>query len=143
METKSAPVAELAGQLRLAVTRTARRLRREGGGELTASLTAALASVANHGPLTPSELARREGVQRPTATKLVAKLEAAGLVGRTGALEDGRSFVIAVTDEGRAVLAAIRARKDSYLAGRLEALPEKDRAVLARAAQLLEELLEA
>ena len=142
METKSIAVEELAGQLRLAVTRTARRLRTEAGGPLTPTLTAALATVANHGPLTPSELARRECVQRPTATKLVAKLEEQGLVVRTEAMEDGRSFVIAVSDEGNAVLTEIRARKNTFLAERLDSLPADDHAVLARAAQLLEGLLD-
>jgi DNA-binding MarR family transcriptional regulator len=142
METKSVATGELAGRLRLAVTRTARRLRHEAGGPLTPTLTAALATVANHGPLTPSELARREGVQRPTATKLVAKLEAAGLVERTDAIDDGRSCMLAATGEGRRVLADLRARKDVFLAERLEALPASDHAVLARAAQLLEGMLD-
>jgi len=133
---------ELAGELRLAVTRTARRLRLQAGGRLSPTLTAALATVANHGPLTPSELARREGVQRPTATKLVAKLEQEGYVARTEDVFDGRSFVIAMTDAGRDVLAEMRARKDVYLAERLEALPAADHAVLARAAKLLEGMLE-
>ena len=141
METKSVPTTELAGELRLAVTRTARRLRLQAGGPLSPTLTAALATVANHGPLTPSELARREGVQRPTATKLVAKLEAENYVVRAEDVHDGRSFVIAITAEGSAVLAEMRARKDVFLAERLEALAPADHAVLSRAAKLLEEML--
>ncbi len=131
----------LAGELRLAVTRTARRLRMQAGGALTPTLTAALATVARHGPLTPSELARREGVQRPTATKLVARLEDEGFIARTEDVSDGRSFVVAATEEGRAVLAEMRARKDEFLAERLDALPAADQAVLARAARLLEGML--
>lgn len=132
----------LAGELRLAVTRTARRLRLQAGGPLSPTLTAALATVANHGPLTPSELARREGVQRPTATKLVARLEAEGYVSRAEDASDRRSCVLATTEAGSAVLAGIRAAKDEYLAERLEALPAADRTTLARAAELLEEMLE-
>ena len=85
------PVSALAAHLRLAVARTARRLRQEAGGGLSPTLTAALATVERHGPLTPSELAARERVQRPTATKLVARLEADGLVARTADPTDGRS----------------------------------------------------
>ena len=84
MRTTTTP--DLAVRLRLAITRTARRLRMQAGGiELSPTLTAALATVANHGPLTPlSELARREGVQRPTATKLVERARPAeGYVVRT------------------------------------------------------------
>ena len=142
METKGASEVDvLAGELRLAVTRTARRLRREAGGPLSPTLTAALATIANHGPLKVSALAEREGFARPTATKVVAQLEEAGYVVRSNDAADGRSFQIGVSDEGERVLAAIRARKDSYLAERLEALGVGDRETLAKAARLLERVL--
>jgi DNA-binding MarR family transcriptional regulator len=135
-------VSGLAAHLRVAVARTARRLRQEAGGGLSPTLTAALATVERHGPLTPSELASRERVQRPTATKLVAKLEAGGWVARTADPTDGRSSLIAMTPDGRALLRQIRTRKDAFLAERLRALPAEDRATLERASQLLEQLLE-
>ena len=135
-------VSGLAAHLRLAVARTARRLRQEAGGGLSPTLTAALATVERHGPLTPSELAARERVQRPTATKLVARLEADALVARTADPTDGRSSLIAITPEGRDRLNEMRTRKDAYLAQRLRALPAEDRATLERAAELLERLLE-
>jgi DNA-binding MarR family transcriptional regulator len=140
METTST-VSELAAHLRLAVARTNRRLRREAGSGLSATLTAALATVERHGPLTPSELADREGVQRPTATKLIAKLEADGLVLRTADPGDRRSSLISASAAGRRLLRESRSRKDAYLARRLQALPPTDRATLARAADLLEQLL--
>src|SRR3954467_4527120 len=132
----------LAAQLRLAVARTARRLRQEADPGLSPSLTAALATIERHGPLTPSELASRERVQRPTATKLIARLEADGLVGRPPGPDDGRSSLIAISAEGRGLLKASRSRKDAFLAHRLRALPPEDRATLERAAILLERLLE-
>src|SRR2546427_12362324 len=100
--------APLAVRLRLAITRSARRLRQEAGGGLSPTLSAALATIERHGPLTPSELAARERVRRPTATKLVGKLEAAGLVSRTADPTDRRSFLIATTPEGRALLHELR-----------------------------------
>jgi DNA-binding MarR family transcriptional regulator len=132
----------LAVRLRLAITRTARRLRQEAGGGLSPTLSAALATVDRHGPLTPSELAERERIQRPTATRLIAKLEAEGHVSRTADPLDGRSTLIATTAEGRALLKELRTRKDAFLAERLRKLPEEDRATLARAAEILEGLLE-
>ena len=60
--------ADLAVRLRLVIARTARRLRQEAGEELSPSQAAALATIDRHGPLTPSELAIRERIQRPTAT---------------------------------------------------------------------------
>ena len=65
--------ADLAVRLRLVISRTARRLRQEAGGELSPSRSAALATIDRHGPLTPSELAGRERIQRPTATRLIAR----------------------------------------------------------------------
>jgi DNA-binding MarR family transcriptional regulator len=125
----------------MAVTRTARRLRQQADNSLSPTLQAALGTVAGHGPLTPSELAERERVQRPTATKLIARLEADGLVQRAGVPGDGRSTLISITEAGTALIAEIRSRKDAYLAQRLRRLPAADRETLARAAALLEELL--
>jgi DNA-binding MarR family transcriptional regulator len=134
-------VSGLAAHLRLAVARTNRRLRQEAGSGLSPTLTAALATIERHGPLTPSELAGREGVQRPTATKLIARLETDGLVLRTADPGDGRSFLISASAAGRALLKESRSRKDAFLARRLRALPAEDRATLERAADLLDRLL--
>ena len=142
MATTRSTASGLAAHLRLAVTRTARRLRQEAGGGLSPTLSAALASIERHGPLTPSELAARERVQRPTATRLIAGLEERGLVGRTADPGDRRSSLIAVTPEGAALLRELRTRKDAFLARRLRDLPTEDRDTLARAAVLLERLLE-
>jgi DNA-binding MarR family transcriptional regulator len=133
---------DIATQLRFGITRTARRLRQEAGGSLSPSQSAALATIERHGPLTPSELAAREQVQRPTVTRVLARLEEAGLVERAGDPADRRSTLVSITGEGRALLAAQRTRKDAYLAKRLAALSAEDRATLARAAALLEDLFE-
>src|SRR3954471_15960526 len=133
---------ELAPRLRLAITRSARRLRQEAGGALSPSQGAALATISRHGPLTPSELAARERVQRPTATRLLARLEAPRLVVRTADPEDRRSALVSVTPAGEALLAELRTRKDAYLARRLRALSPEDRATLRRASDILERLLE-
>ena len=143
-ETPTSPSSalEVASRLRLAVTRTARRLRQEAAPGLTPTLAAALATVERHGPLTPSELASAERVQRPTATRVVARLEEEGLVERSPDPRDGRSCLVAATDAGTDLLAELRGRKTAYLAERLERLPADDVAALDRAADVLERLLE-
>jgi len=133
---------DLAARLRLAVTRTARRLRQEAGTDLSPSLAAALATVARHGPLTPSELAGCERVQRPTATRIAARLETEGLLARTGDPTDGRVTLLTATPEGLALLHKLRTRKNAYLARRLRDLPAEDLVALERAADVLERLLE-
>jgi DNA-binding MarR family transcriptional regulator len=119
-----------------------RRLRQEAGVELSPSAAAALATIERHGPLTPSELALRERVQRPTVTRVLARLEEAGLITRAGDPTDRRSSLVSASPEGRELLAVLRTRKDAYLARRLEALSAEDRAALDRAAAILERMLE-
>jgi DNA-binding MarR family transcriptional regulator len=141
MQTTSADQ-ELATRLRHVLARSARRLRQEAGTDLSPSLSGALATIERHGPLTPSELATRERVQRPTITRVAVRLEAQGLVTRAADPADRRSALITVTPAGRALLAAARTRKDAFLSERLDALAPEDRATLERAAALLEGMLE-
>ncbi len=131
-----------ATELRVAVTRLARRLRQRAGSGLTPSLGAALHTVERHGPLTPSEIAAHERVQRPTATRLVAKLVERGLVERVAHPGDRRSHRVALSPAGAELLARSRHRGTEALATALEELPAADRATLARAAVLLDGLLE-
>ena len=134
--------AELATQLRFALARSARRLRQEAGTGLSPSLTAALATVERCGPLTPSELADAERVRRPTVTRMLGHLADAGLISRTPDPADGRSTLVAITPAGAALLAEGRTRKDAFLSERLDGLSPADRETLARAAAILEGLLE-
>ena len=71
---------DLAHRLRPVIARLARRMRQSAGGDLSPTQGAALNTIACHGPLTPSELAGREKIQRPTATRVLARLEEAGLI---------------------------------------------------------------
>jgi DNA-binding MarR family transcriptional regulator len=142
MSASERDLSGLAAQLRLVITRTARRLRQEAASDLGPSQTAALATIERHGPLTPSELARIERIQRPTATRIVARLEEAGLVERVADPADGRSFTVSATADARALMNRLRTRKNAYLARRLRGLDEDDLATLDRAAEILEDLLE-
>jgi len=132
---------DLASRLRLDISRMARRLRQEAGADLSPSMTAALATIERHGPLTPSELAERERVQRPTVTRVLARLEEAGLVVRAADPQDRRCSLVSISDDGRALLEAMRERKDAFLARRIDALEPADREALDRAAAILERML--
>ena len=134
--------ADLAVRLRLVIARTARRLRQQAGEELSPSQAAALATIDRYGPLTPSELAARERIQRPTATRVIARLEEAGLLDRTSDPDDRRSCLVGLAPEGRRLRARVRTRKDAYLSRRLRDLDADERATLDRAAAILERVLE-
>ena len=135
-------LAELAARLRFVITRTARRLRQEAGTDLGPSQTAALATIDRDGPLTPSELASAEHIQRPTATRIAAALEERGLVRRAADPADGRSHLITATPKGTELLARLRTRKNAYLARRLRRLGDDEVATLREAAGILERILQ-
>ena len=131
----------LASSLRLAVMRLARRMRLERADtSLSLSQLAALATLERHGPLTPGELAAHEKVQPPSMTRLAASLEAAGLVTRTAHPSDGRQVLLAASPEGTALLKEDRRRREAWLAQQLRALDPDDRAVLHKAAAILDRL---
>ena len=135
-------VAEAAARLRLAIVRTARRMRQEAGGELSPTLLAALASIDRLGPLTPSELADVERVKRPTATRVAAALEREGLISRAIDPSDGRASLLSVSPEGRALIKRLRKRKNAYLQKRIRPMGEEEIEALERAAEILERMLE-
>jgi DNA-binding MarR family transcriptional regulator len=146
LKTRDTALTDSAARLRMAIVRTARRLRQEatgaGGSELTPTAVAALATVERHGPLTPSELAQIERIKRPTATRTVRVLVNAGLVDRAPDPADGRSALLSVNAVGRERLRRLRGRKNAYLARRMRDLPAEDLRTLDRAAEILEGILE-
>jgi DNA-binding MarR family transcriptional regulator len=144
-KAKDTSLIDAAAQLRLGIVRTARRLRQEAAAEatgLTPTSTSALATIERHGPLTPSELAKLERVQRPTVTRTLGCLEREGLLERTPDPADGRSSLVAVNAAGRERLRRLRGRKNAFLAKRMREMDEADVATLERAAEILEGMLE-
>ncbi|MCX5068855.1 MarR family transcriptional regulator [Micromonospora lupini] len=138
------PPAQLAPQLRDAITRLNRRVRRARPvGDLTVTQVSALTSLRLAGGMTPRELADVERVQPPTMTKIVAKLEDRGLVRRTPHPTDGRQVILTATEGGQAVLDQFERARDEWLAHRLAALDEDERETLHRAAEILQQLARA
>jgi DNA-binding MarR family transcriptional regulator len=132
--------AEIAARLRLSATRLARRLRQEADTGFTPSQLSALATISNRGPLTLGALADHERVAPPSITKVVAKLEADGLVERAADPSDGRVSRVSTTSAGRALIEASRARKTTWLTGRLHELGPDAQARLAAALDALDAL---
>ncbi len=130
--------AQLATTLRDAIYRFNRRSRQTRPvGDLTVAQFSALTSLELGGALTPSELAELERVQPPTMTKLVAKLEERGLVGRTPHPTDRRQVILSVTESGRAILAQVERARDEWLTSRLTELSAEEREILRHAAEIL------
>ena len=135
-----AAVAEVAGHLRLSVTRLNRVLRQQADLGLTPTRLAHLATINRVGPLSLGDLSALEHVAPPTVTKVINDLERRGLVQRLPDTADRRITRVAVTDEGRRTIEAIRSRKDLWLAVRLRDLPPEDFERLAAAVEVLERL---
>jgi len=107
---------------------------------LSAPRLSALSVLVFGGPRTMSALALAEQVQPPTITRLVAEMEKDGLVERVRSAQDRRVLTVRATAEGRRLLEEGRRRRVARLASALEALPAADRKLLARAAELIEEI---
>jgi DNA-binding MarR family transcriptional regulator len=132
----------LAGDLRGAVVRLARRLRRElpEYGDLSISHLSALASLDKSGSLSPGELASIELVQPPSMTRTVTRLVELGLVQRTQHPSDGRQAVLALTGAGSALVKKNRRAREAWLAQRIAELTPAERATLRDAAALLDRM---
>jgi DNA-binding MarR family transcriptional regulator len=141
MSTLTVADLDLAHSVRLAVMRLSRQLRKQRTDQsLTHSQTSALAVLDRLGPLTPGTLAEQESVQPPTMTKLVAGLEARGLVVCSPHPTDGRQKLVAVTPDAHAMLEANRSARDRWLAQRIDKLAPDEVATLRAAAEVLEKL---
>lgn len=135
--------AALAHDLRLAVMRLSRRLRRQRADtSLTLTQLAALSTLRAKGRLTPGELAGYERVQPPSMTRVLANLEAAGLIARTKHETDGRQVIVQVTDKAIGLLDEEVRMREAWLAQRLNELSPEDRDQLRRASAIIERLLE-
>ncbi|TKA09995.1 MarR family transcriptional regulator [Actinacidiphila oryziradicis] len=127
--------------LRSAVMRLSRRLRHQRVDEsLSPTEMSVLGTLARCGSATPGELARKEHVQPPSMTRIVAMLEGKGLVRRDPHPDDRRQVVVRQTEQAEAMLEKSRSLRNAWLAQLVEGLDEKERAVLREAAPVLEKL---
>lgn len=130
-------------RLRIALARISRRLDRQSRvQELTATQASVLASVARFGPLRVSDLAEIEGVNPTMLSRIVGKLQDAGLMGRTPDPDDGRASLVEATPSGCEVNARQRAERTKLLTDRLAELPDARAAELLAAVPALESLAE-
>jgi DNA-binding MarR family transcriptional regulator len=135
------PVEELADALHSAAIHLLRRLRREDAATgLSPARLSALSVVAFGGPMRISDLARAEQVKTPTITPIVAALEHDGLIARDADATDARAWILRATPKGLKLMAEGRSRRVATLARQLRQLRTADRALLRRAAALIEEL---
>ena len=90
------------------------------------------------GPARLTDLARIEQVKPPTMTKVIAGLEAGGLVRRRADASDARAVRLEATPRGTKLLQEGRRRRVERLAAALQPLAPEEVDVLARAAAIIE-----
>jgi DNA-binding MarR family transcriptional regulator len=134
---------ELAEELRPALLRLARNLRRETEAlGVTSHQVTLLWLVKTRPGLSLRELADEEGISAPSLSGHVDRLESAGLLRRVRSSGDRRRVGLELTPEGRALLKRVRARRTTWLAERIAVLSDDERERLERALPALYALLE-
>ena len=133
----------VAAELRPVVLRLARELRRETEQLGVTATQATLLWLVKRSPgLALAELAAEEGISPPALSGHVDRLERAGLIERLRSNEDRRRVGLRLTDEGERLLRSVRARRTTWLAGRLRALDPSDVEAIETALPALHRLVE-
>jgi DNA-binding MarR family transcriptional regulator len=140
--SEGAVTEELPTRLRLAIMRLARRLRQQAEPDMTPSMLSAMASIEYRQPVTLGNLAEAERVTPPTMTKIVGRLEEAGLVKRVVDTADRRIQRVSLTRDGVKLIARNRSRKNAYLARKLRKLEPDEVSKLEEAVGVIEKILE-
>ena len=126
----------MATDLRLACMRISRRVRYESSHDVAPHQFSVLCRL-EEAPRTPGELAEIERVAKPSMTRTVGALVERGLVLRQDDPLDRRSVILSLCDDGRRSLAAIRRKRDAWMASRVARLTPEEQDVLARATAIL------
>ena len=137
--TPSPDPAAVADRLHSAAIHLLRRVRKEDErtGVSPARLSA-LSVLVFGGPRRLTDLAQAEQVKPPTMTRIVAGLEADGLVRRRAVSGDARAVSLEATPRGVRVMQDGRRRRVEHLAAALKDLPQEDLRLLADAAAVME-----
>lgn len=98
----------------------------------------ALSVLVFGGPRRLTDLARAEQVTPPTMSRIVAGMEAHGLIRRRAVSGDARAATLEATSRGTKVMRDGRRRRVERLAAALTALSARDLGLLARAAIVME-----
>ena len=139
--TETEVEAGLASRLRLAVVRLNRRLRAQRvNSAISLTQVSALSTLHKCGPLTPGELAAREGVQPPSMTRVIAALEEYGFATRRPHPTDGRQAIVELTETGMGYINEEVSAREAWLDKRLAELTPDERGVLSRAAEIIDRM---
>ena len=132
--------AETTRELAMALGRINRALARAYPGPLATGALSALATVVREGPIRVGDLARREGLQPPNMSRIVAELEREGHLERHTDLDDRRSVYLVVTEIGQATYDDVWERRSRALTEGVRAMDEPDQQTIRAMIALLRQL---
>ncbi len=133
--------ADTATRLRASIGRLARKLNASAAGAgLTPTQMTVLGAVARRGPVRLADLAEGEGLNPTLLSRVVGKLDDAGLIRRLPDPQDRRAARVEVTADGRRLQEHIRAERTRALAAGLDRLPDDTAAAVLAALPALEAL---
>ncbi|MET1005864.1 MAG: MarR family transcriptional regulator [Propionibacteriaceae bacterium] len=133
---------ELAQRLVVTSARFTRAAARLSPNESPTAAWRTLAILDEHGALRVSDLATLDRCSQPTATGMIQRLEADGLVTRIADAEDRRATLISLSPAGRERLANLRAGVAEALTPRLQRLDTAQIAELESALDTIHHLLD-
>ena len=110
---------------------------------LSRAQTSILHTLACHGPLRMTDLARLENVRVPTTSNSVSVIESMGFVERVPDAVDRRGVSVQLTELGRARIEQVLKDRDRDFADQLGRLSPEHRELLADAVPALTSLLDA
>lgn len=133
---------ELTAELQRMLLVSSRILRSHTASDaVSAPQFSVLAALQRAGESTPGALADFEHVSPPVMTRILGRLDEAGLVRRAAHPGDGRQVQVTLTAEGEQVVLAGREQRDAWLRARIEAATPAERSGLREATQLLRRIL--
>ncbi|MGZ6300464.1 MAG: MarR family winged helix-turn-helix transcriptional regulator [Candidatus Limnocylindria bacterium] len=132
---------DVATRLRAAIARVDRLLARQVvGSGLTRTQFSILGAVTRSGPRGLGDLAEREGINPTMLSRIVGKLETAGLLRRSPHPQDGRAVVVGVTDAGAKLYQQLQRERTGLIEDYLAELPPEQARRLVEALPVLENL---
>jgi DNA-binding MarR family transcriptional regulator len=132
---------DTAARMRAVIARLGRGLRQtHAGNDLSPSQYEVLATISIRGRVRLGDLAAIEGLNPTLLSRIVGRLEDAGLVAREQDPDDRRVAHVSVTPAGGELHLRIRGERTDALAVALDALPQDELARIEEALPVLEAL---
>jgi DNA-binding MarR family transcriptional regulator len=130
---------ESAARLRRVILRLARTFNDSASAEgLSPSQASVLAVIGARGPIALAALAEFEGINPTMLSRIVTKLDGAGLIRRMPNPDDQRAALVEATERGRETSERVRAARTALVTKLLGGLPPETAAAVLSALPALE-----